>query len=110
MSAEDIDLQALPTSTKEGLMSFTVIQNMIGTSFKFTRGLNSSSMTPLEKLEIDLKKENNEPSIEILWETLRHYWEIIVPFLVALLLVCFLISKKMVESRIKARFHGIKIW
>ena len=63
-----------------------------------------------QKLEIDLKKENNEPSIEILWETLRHYWEIIVPFLVALLLVCFLISKKMVESRIKARFHGIKIW
>jgi len=63
-----------------------------------------------QKLETDLQRENNEPSIEILLETLRHYWKIIVPFLLALLLLCSLISKKMVESRIKARFHGIKIW
>jgi uncharacterized protein YgiM (DUF1202 family) len=63
-----------------------------------------------QKLEMDLKRANNEPSIEILWETLRHYWKIIVPFLLALLLLCSLISKKLVESRIKARFHGIKIW
>ena len=63
-----------------------------------------------KQLEIDQKSENNEPAVQILWETLRQYWEIIVPVLLALLLLCFLISKKMVESRIKARFHGIKIW
>ena len=63
-----------------------------------------------KQLEIDQKNEKNEPTLQILWETLRQYWEIIVPFLLALLLLCFLISKKMVEARIKARFHGIKIW
>jgi hypothetical protein len=63
-----------------------------------------------KQLEIDQKSEQNEPTLQILWETLREYWEIIVPFLLALLLLCFLISKKIVESRIKARFHGIKIW
>jgi hypothetical protein len=63
-----------------------------------------------KQLEIDQKSENNEPTVQILWETLRQYWEVIVPVLLALLLLCFLISKKMVESRIKARFHGIKIW
>ena len=63
-----------------------------------------------KQLEIDQKNEQNEPTVQILWETLREYWEIIVPFLLALLLLCFLISKRIVESRIKARFHGIKIW
>ena len=63
-----------------------------------------------KQLEIDQKSENNEPTVQILWETLRQYWEIIVPPLLALLLLCFLISKKIVESRIKARFRGIKIW
>jgi len=63
-----------------------------------------------KQLEIDQKNEKNEPTLQVLWEILRQYWEIIVPFLLALLLLCFLISKKMVEARIKARFHGIKIW
>jgi hypothetical protein len=63
-----------------------------------------------KQLEIDQKSENNEPTVQILWETLRQYWKIIVPALLALLLLCFLISKKIVESRIKARFQGIKIW
>ena len=63
-----------------------------------------------KQLEIDQKSEDNEPTLQILWETLRQYWAIIAPVLLALLLLCFLISKKMVESRIKARFHGIKIW
>jgi hypothetical protein len=63
-----------------------------------------------KQLEIDQKSETNEPTVQILWETLRQYWEILVPALLALLLLCFLISKKLVESRITARFHGIKIW
>ena len=63
-----------------------------------------------KQLEIDKKSDNGEPTIEMLWETLQQFWQIIVPLLLALLLLCFLISKKLVESRIKARFHGIKIW
>ena len=63
-----------------------------------------------KQFEIDQKSETNEPTVQILWETLRQYWKIIVPALLALLLLSFLVSKNIVESRIKARFHGIKIW
>jgi hypothetical protein len=63
-----------------------------------------------KQFEIDQKSEDNEPTLQILWETLQQYWEILIPALLALLLLCFLISKIVVENRIKARFHGIKIW
>jgi len=60
--------------------------------------------------EIVEQEENTQPEVQILWETARHYWKILVPALVAMLLLCFMISKVIVERRIKARFHGIKIW
>jgi uncharacterized protein YgiM (DUF1202 family) len=63
-----------------------------------------------QQLELDRKRENNEPIVEILQEILLRYWQIILPGFLALLLLCFLISKVIIESRIKARFHGIKIW
>ena len=63
-----------------------------------------------KQLELDQKRENNEPTVMVLLETLLLYWQVILPGLLALLLLCFLISKVVIESRIKARFHGIKIW
>ena len=63
-----------------------------------------------KQLELDRKRENTEPAAKVLWETLLLYWKIILPGLLVLLLLCFLISKVIIESRIKARFHGIKIW
>jgi hypothetical protein len=63
-----------------------------------------------KQLEIDQKNENAEPIDKILLEILLRYWQFIVPGLLALLFLCFLISKVIIENRIKARFHGIKIW
>jgi uncharacterized protein YgiM (DUF1202 family) len=63
-----------------------------------------------KQLELDRKRENNEPAIKVLAETFLLYWKIILPGLLALLLLCFLLSKVIIERRIKARFHGIKIW
>jgi len=60
--------------------------------------------------ELDRKRENNEPAVKVLAETFLLYWKIILPGLLALLLLCFLLSKIFIESRIKARFQGIKIW
>ena len=60
--------------------------------------------------ELDRKLENNEPALKVLWDTLRLYWRIIVPGLLVLLLLCFLVTKVIVEARIKSKFHGIKIW
>jgi uncharacterized protein YgiM (DUF1202 family) len=76
----------------------------------------SEAITTLEQklvdkqLELDRKRQNNEPAIKVLTETFLLYWKIIRPGLLALLLLCFLLSKVIIESRIKARFHGIKIW
>jgi hypothetical protein len=63
-----------------------------------------------KQLELDQKRENKEPIERVLLEILLNYWQFILPGLLALLLLCFLISKVIIESRIKARFHGIKIW
>ena len=63
-----------------------------------------------KQLELDQKRENNEPIERVLLEILLNYWHFILPGLLALLVLCFLISKVIIESRIKARFHGIKIW
>jgi hypothetical protein len=63
-----------------------------------------------KQLELDQKKENGEPIDKVLLEIFLRYWKFILPGLLGLLALCFLISKVIIESRIKARFHGIKIW
>lgn len=61
-----------------------------------------------EGLEPD--QDNKEPAIRVLAQVLMIYWKIIVPVLLALLALSFLISKMIVEARIRSKFHGIKIW
>ena len=63
-----------------------------------------------QQLKFDRKLENNEPIADVLLEIFLRYWQIIIPGFLGLLLLCFLISKVIIETRIKARFHGIKIW
>ena len=63
-----------------------------------------------QQLKFDQKLENNEPIADVLLEIFLRYWQIIIPGFLGLLLLCFLISKVIIETRIKARFHGIKIW
>jgi uncharacterized protein YgiM (DUF1202 family) len=63
-----------------------------------------------QQLKLDRKAENNEPIADVLLEIFLRFWNIIIPGFLGLLFLCFLISKVIIESRIKARFHGIKIW
>lgn len=58
----------------------------------------------------ELAEANKLPASTVLWETLQSYWQVIVPILLAIIFLSFLISKLLVESRIKSKFHGIKIW
>jgi len=46
----------------------------------------------------------------VLLDTLKTHWKIIAPIIAVLLLLCFLVSKVIIEARIKRKFHGIKIW
>ena len=60
--------------------------------------------------ELERKEEGAGPVLLILWDTLKQYWEFIVPIILVIIFLSFLISKEIVEARIKAKFHGIKIW
>ncbi len=60
--------------------------------------------------EIDRKDADTAPALLVLWDTFRRYWQLIVPMIVFIILLSFLVSKVIIESRIKSKFHGIKIW
>ena len=38
------------------------------------------------------------------------HWKLLAPLLALLVVIVFLISKVIIEARIRSRFHGIKIW
>lgn len=60
--------------------------------------------------EIDRKDADTAPALLVLWDTFRRYWQLIVPMIVFIILLSFLVSKVIIETRIKSKFHGIKIW
>ncbi len=64
----------------------------------------------VKQAEIDRKDEDSAPAMAVLFDTFKSYWELIVPVLLVIVLISFLVSKEIVEARIKAKFHGIKIW
>jgi SH3 domain protein len=63
-----------------------------------------------KQLEIDLKGDTSVPALLVLRDTFQNYWQLIVPMIAVLILLSFLVSKVIVEARIKSKFHGIKIW
>jgi uncharacterized protein YgiM (DUF1202 family) len=63
-----------------------------------------------EEEELEPDQDSKEPAIRVLAQVFMIYWKIIVPALLALLALSFLISKMIVEARIRSKFHGIKIW
>jgi hypothetical protein len=60
--------------------------------------------------EIDRKDEDDAPALLVLRDTLIKYWQIISLVVIAIIALSFLVSKIIVEARIKRKFHGIKIW
>ncbi len=60
--------------------------------------------------ELVIEEAEGEPAHRVLWATFQAYWQFIVPGLLLILLLSFLVSKSIVEARIKSKFHGIKIW
>jgi SH3 domain protein len=60
--------------------------------------------------EIDRKNADSTPALLVLWDTFRSYWQLIVPMIAFIILLSFLVSKVIIETRIKSKFHGIKIW
>jgi len=63
-----------------------------------------------KQIEIDRKDETSAPAILVLWDTVRNHWPIVSPLLLVVILLTYLVSKQIVEARIRSKFHGIKIW
>ena len=67
--------------------------------------------------EIESRKQVNRermegagPATKVLWETFVTYWDVIMLIVIGIVLVCFFVTKGIIETRIRSRFHGIKIW
>lgn len=60
--------------------------------------------------ELDARYEGGFAAWLTLRDTASHYWPYLLPIVALIVLLTSLISKTIVESRIKARFQGIKIW
>ena len=60
--------------------------------------------------EIERKDQDTAPPLLVLMDTITKYWEYVVPAILVIVFISFLVSKEIVEARIRAKFHGIKIW
>lgn len=63
-----------------------------------------------KQAELDRKDEDSAPALLVLMDTFKKYWQIIVPIILVIILLSYLVSKQIVEARIKSKFHGIKVW
>ena len=59
---------------------------------------------------IEEKSMAVSPVPEVLLETVVVHWQIVAAAAAVLALLVALITKQIIESRIRKRFHGIKIW
>lgn len=60
--------------------------------------------------ELDARYEGGMAALFTLRDTAVNYWPYLVPIVLLIILLSYLVSKYIVESRIKSRFQGIKIW
>lgn len=60
--------------------------------------------------EIDALKDNNGIDPQLLVEIAKQYWPLLVAALLVLVILVFLLSKAIIETRIKSRFQGVKVW
>ncbi|HKJ53791.1 MAG TPA: hypothetical protein VKB27_20035 [Gammaproteobacteria bacterium] len=60
--------------------------------------------------EIDARYEDGLPALLALWDTAKHYWPYLAAIAALIVFLSYLISKAIIEARIKSRFQGIKIW
>ncbi len=85
-----------------------------------TKNLEAAETITRLELELEAKRQQESepmpmPVMDLLptrdvIEAMKSHWQIIAGVLTAIVLLTFLFTKLIIESRIKSRFHGIKIW
>ncbi len=85
------------------------------TSEKAEKTLADMQEAAREKAELEAavkvaKAAKTTLPIEALLETAVTYWQYLIPIFLFFLLLGSLITKLVVDARIKRRFHGLKLW
>ena len=63
-----------------------------------------------KQLELDRKEADTTPPWIVLRDTFLRYWQYIIPIVLVIVILSYLVSKQVIEARIKQKFHGIKVW
>ncbi len=63
-----------------------------------------------KQVELERKQADTTPPWIVLRNTFLNHWQYIVPLILLIILLSYLVSKQIVEARIKSKFHGIKVW
>jgi SH3 domain protein len=68
-------------------------------------------LAEMEKHVLVIENSNKEvKSLKIIIQSVQTYWYYIFSVSLGLILIGFIISKKILEARIKKKFQGIKVW
>ncbi len=63
-----------------------------------------------KQLELERREADTTPPWIVLRDTFLRYWQYIIPIFVIVIVLSYLVSKQIIEARIKSKFHGIKVW
>ncbi len=63
-----------------------------------------------KQAELERKQADTTPPWIVLRNTFLNHWQYIVPLILLIIVLSYLVSKQIVEARIKSKFHGIKVW
>ena len=63
-----------------------------------------------QEIQIEMEKQKNKPALLTLINIGEVYWQYIGLLTLLIVLLSYLIGRKVTETRIKRKFHGIKVW
>ena len=73
--------------------------------------LKRSARNKQDELDLVQQAQRETPPPEaVLLAVANDYWKYLLPIVLVLMLIGFIIGKLLIESRIKRKFHGIKVW
>ena len=73
--------------------------------------LIQQNMEKQRQAELVIETEEHKAApLEALMTIMIGYWRYLLPILLGFMLIGFILAKKIIESRIKKKFQGVKVW
>jgi SH3 domain protein len=82
---------------------------------RFQQSITELEQAAQQKAEMEAAiaasvESNMALPFKALLTTAMTYWQYMIPFIALFVLIGFLVAKLFIESRIRKRFHGLKVW